>query len=93
MGLFKEKVQEAKKFKTFGVRLPIELVDKLADAKKKVKQMGLEWTFDEEVTRFVEKLIDKNAEELSIKYFEFQQGVTQKVKELKEELKNAPNTK
>lgn len=93
MALFKEKIQEAKKFKTFGVRLPIEIVDKLADAKKKVKQMGMEWTFDEEVTRFIEKLIDKNAEELSIKYFEYQQGVTKKVKELKEEMKNASNPK
>lgn len=88
MGLFKEKVIEAKKFKTFGVRLPIELVDKLADAKKKVKQMGLEWTFDEEVTRFCEKLIDKNAEELALKFNEYQNGVSKKAKDLKDELKS-----
>lgn len=81
MGLFKEKVVEAKKFKTFGVRLPIELVDKLADAKKKVKQMGLEWTFDEEVTKFVEKLIVKNEEELQVKFLEFQRGVSKKTED------------
>ena len=80
MGLFKEKILEEKKFKTFGVRLPIELVGKLADAKKKVKQMGMEWTFDSEVQRFCEKLIEKNEDELKAKYDDYLKAVHEKAK-------------
>lgn len=86
MGLFKEKVLAEKKFRTFGVRLPIELVDKLADAKKKVKQMGLEWTFDEEVQRFCEKLIEKNEAELKQKFDDYLKAVNAGAKRNAEQL-------
>jgi len=65
MSLIRKIEKAGKTHKTFGVRLPVELVERLEETRKICRELGYEFTLNEELERTVSRLLDKTEPELA----------------------------
>ena len=65
MTLIRRIEKASKTHKTFGVRLPVELVERLEEMRKICRELGYEFTLNEELEKTVSRLLDKTEPELA----------------------------
>lgn len=65
MSLIRRIEKATKTHRTFGIRLPIALVERLEETRKICRELGYEFTLNEELERTVSRLLDKTEPELA----------------------------